>query len=182
MPWEIIMKEKLIIFFTNMSKVSLLFLVSFFCVGCDQATKFATQRLLEPDSVTNLLGGIIRIQLTQNEGSFLSLGSSLSAEWKFGIFIILAAIILFILLIYYFHSPSKAYLSTIALSLIISGGFSNLFDRIRYEGTVVDFLNIGIGNFRTGIFNIADVAITSGIILLVVSFLKKEIETFPLNR
>lgn len=171
--------KKLMIFFTNISKVTLLMLVSLFCVGCDQTTKFAAQKVLEPDSVTKLLGGIIRIQLAQNEGSFLGLGSELSLEWKFWIFIILVAIILFILLIYYFYSQSMSFLSSIALSLIISGGLSNLIDRIRYDGIVIDFLNVGIGGLRTGVFNIADVSITSGIILLMISFLKKEIEESP---
>jgi signal peptidase II len=173
------MKKKLFNFFINMPKASLLLLVSLFCVGCDQTTKFTAQRVLEPDSVTKLLGGTIRIQLAQNEGSFLGLGSSLPAEWKLWIFVILVAIILVILLIYYFHFEAGNSLSTLSLSLIISGGFSNLIDRIIHDGIVIDFFNIGIGNLRTGILNIADVSITSGIVLLLVSFfLKKNQEYF----
>ena len=51
-------------------------------------------------------------------------------------------------------------------SLIFAGGASNLADRLLYDGYVVDFINIGIGSFRTGIFNIADVAITAGVVIL----------------
>jgi len=62
----------------------------------------------------------------------------------------------------------------LALSLIVSGGLSNFIDRIIYNGVVVDFLNIGIGNFRTGILNIADIAITLGIILMLYGSLIKD--------
>jgi signal peptidase II len=53
------------------------------------------------------------------------------------------------------------------LALLIGGGVSNLVDRIS-RGAVVDFLNLGIGSLRTGIFNVADMAIMSGIALLIV--------------
>lgn len=55
----------------------------------------------------------------------------------------------------------------LALSLFIGGGTSNLLDRLLHGGYVVDFINIGIGPVRTGIFNVADVAISLGMILLV---------------
>ena len=50
-------------------------------------------------------------------------------------------------------------------ALIVSGGASNWIDRVA-TGSVIDFLNVGIGPFRTGIFNVADVAIVAGIALL----------------
>jgi signal peptidase II len=49
--------------------------------------------------------------------------------------------------------------------LIVGGGVSNLIDRLRYGGYVVDFLNVGIGSLRTGIFNVADMAIMAGVII-----------------
>src|SRR5207249_7753307 len=50
---------------------------------------------------------------------------------------------------------------------ILGGGLSNLLDRVAYGGYVVDFINLGIGSLRTGIFNAADVAITVGVLLVV---------------
>ena len=47
-------------------------------------------------------------------------------------------------------------------SLVIGGGFSNLIDRLLNDGAVVDFVSVGVGNLRTGIFNLADVAIMIG--------------------
>jgi signal peptidase II len=56
-------------------------------------------------------------------------------------------------------------------SLIVGGGFSNLVDRIFNRGIVVDFMNMGVGGLRTGIFNVADVAIMAGVGLLLLNTL-----------
>jgi len=59
----------------------------------------------------------------------------------------------------------------VALSLILSGGVGNIIDRLSHDGRVVDFMNMGIGagrwSLRTGIFNVADLAIVGGLLLLV---------------
>jgi signal peptidase II len=55
----------------------------------------------------------------------------------------------------------------VALSLVAGGGISNLIDRFLYDGRVTDFLNVGIGSLRTGIFNLADMAILAGALLLI---------------
>ena len=70
----------------------------------------------------------------------------------------------------------------IAFAFIIAGGGSNIIDLIL-EGKVVDFLNIGIGDFRSGIFNIADMAIMAGLFLILPMAFKssvpKEKESVP---
>jgi signal peptidase II len=57
----------------------------------------------------------------------------------------------------------------VALALVAGGGISNLIDRLLYNGRVTDFLNVGIGGVRTGIFNVADMAIMAGALLLLVN-------------
>lgn len=64
----------------------------------------------------------------------------------------------------------------LGISLVFAGGVGNLIDRIIHHGSVVDFINIGIGSFRTGIFNIADVAIMGGSIFLFLLALHKQKE------
>jgi signal peptidase II len=54
----------------------------------------------------------------------------------------------------------------IGLCLLTGGGLGNLIDRISNNGAVTDFLRLGIGPLRTGIFNLADVAIVSGVLML----------------
>jgi len=56
----------------------------------------------------------------------------------------------------------------LALGLLWAGGVSNLVDRVLH-GSVVDFMNIGVGWLRTGIFNVADMAITIGVLLILLS-------------
>ena len=66
------------------------------------------------------------------------------------------------LLAYLFISKPQNPIVSVAIALIVGGGVSNLIDRLRYGGYVVDFLNVGIGSLRTGIFNVADMAIMVG--------------------
>ena len=52
--------------------------------------------------------------------------------------------------------------------MIVAGGVSNWIDRVM-RGSVPDFINLGIGPVRTGIFNVADVAITLGAVVLLLA-------------
>ena len=72
------------------------------------------------------------------------------------------------LLAYTLLAKSSQGLFVFALALILSGGSSNLIDRFVNEGYVVDFINLGAGSLRTGIFNVADIAIVVGASLLCV--------------
>jgi signal peptidase II len=68
-----------------------------------------------------------------------------------------------------------------ALTLIVAGGAANLLDRLAY-GAVVDFLNLGIGGrLRTGIFNVADLAIAAGAAVLALSSNGRE-DAGPVDR
>jgi signal peptidase II len=55
----------------------------------------------------------------------------------------------------------------VAYALLAGGGAGNLWDRLA-GGAVTDFLNLGIGPVRTGIFNVADLAIVAGVVVLLV--------------
>jgi len=72
---------------------------------------------------------------------------------------------------------SKQHLAPlIALSLVFSGGISNAYDRVMNNGAVIDFLNIDIGAVRTGIFNVADIAIMLGAFLLLFTQNKNKVK------
>jgi signal peptidase II len=140
------------------------------CVGCDQATKFIVKDYLASAERISFWGDIVRFEYTENRGAFLSLGSSLPEEWRSLLFIMGVGLLLLALLTYLFFLAGRAQLlSIVAFSLVCGGGLSNLLDRVAYRGSVIDFLNIGFGSLRTGIFNVADVAITVGVLLLFVS-------------
>jgi len=82
--------------------------------------------------------------------------------------LILLGVFLFLLL-----ARFPGALAPSALSLVLAGGVGNLIDRVFRDGRVVDFMNMGVsaGDFslRTGIFNVADLAIVAGVVLLVAS-------------
>jgi signal peptidase II len=144
--------------------VLLLFILS---VGCDQLTKEAAHQYLALQPPQSWFYDTVRLHYAENTGAFLSLGGDLSEGVRVFLFQVFPTLCLVVLAIVLFAQPIP--LSTaIAWSLVLSGGLGNLLDRIMNDGRVIDFMNLGIGPLRTGIFNVADVCITIGVVLLIV--------------
>jgi len=102
------------------------------------------------------------------------MGASLPAAWRQAIFLVGPGGALLTLLGYVLCSRSLSPSSRLGLSLVLAGGVGNLVDRIRYDGVVVDFLNVGIGPLRTAIFNVADLAILAGALVLMAGSLSAQ--------
>lgn len=138
------------------------------CVGCDQAVKvLARNRLAEAPPLT-LLNGVVRLEYVENPGSFLSLGANLPDPVRFVLFVGITGAILAAGLAFAVRSKRLDGWQKTAVLLAVGGGIGNLIDRIAH-GAVVDFVSVGVGPLRTGIFNFADVAITTGLVLLLLS-------------
>jgi signal peptidase II len=137
------------------------------CVGCDQVSKSAARTMLHSGVTESLFSDSLRLQLTENPGSFLSLGASLPAHLRFTLFTAAVAVILIGLVCAALFARRLSAPRFVALALVAGGGISNLIDRLLHDGRVTDFLNVGIGSLRTGIFNLADMAILAGALLLV---------------
>ena len=143
------------------------------CVGCDQLTKDVAQQYLASEPPRSWLHDTVRLEYAENTGAFLSLGSGLS-EWLRTIFFrVFPALWLIGLAIFLFVDKQMPPLSVMAWSFVLSGGIGNLLDRLLHDGRVIDFMNVGIGSLRTGIFNVADVCITMGLSLLVLEVLQR---------
>ncbi|HEX9786613.1 MAG TPA: signal peptidase II [Candidatus Binatia bacterium] len=149
----------------------LVMFVILLCVAIDQATKWLAMKYLGPDGFISFAGDVFRLQYAENTGAFLSLGSSLPQPWRHIVFTVFVGLFLLALLAYVLCNRTLSPTYRAYLSLVCGGGLSNLIDRIVYDGRVVDFLNLGFGPIRTGIFNVADLAITAGAILLAVDSL-----------
>ena len=143
------------------------------CVGCDQTTKSVAQSYLSQAETMSLLGDTVRLQLAFNSGAFLGLGASLPEFWRQMLFNVCVGVLLLGLLGYALFSKRITPAGVLATVLIVAGGISNLADRLAYDGYVVDFINLGVGALRTGIFNIADVFIVMGALVVVASTAKK---------
>lgn len=163
---------------TRRLNIFLLFAVLSSTVGCDRVTKHIAITSLAgtPDRV--LFAGIVRLQYAENPGGFLSLGSDLSAGARFAIFSVGTGLLLILVLIIAIHSYRSQW-QTAAITLMFAGGASNLADRIL-RGTVIDFVSLGVGSVRTGVFNLADLAIAAGICMLLFRWSDSSARTTPL--
>ncbi len=160
----------------RMWRLGLVVLVLVSCVGCDQATKNIARGSLASSSVS-LLNDSIRFEYTENPGAFLGLGSKLPHEARFLLLVIFSSASLLFTLAFTVSARNLDVEQWVGLSLLAGGGVGNLIDRIFNDGAVVDFVRLGIGSFQTGVFNLADVAIVVGIILLLLGSTKGKRET-----
>ena len=134
-------------------------------VGCDRVTKHLAIENLAGGPTHSFLGDTIRLTYAQNTGGFLSLGAGLPPALRTAVFTIATGVILLLMGALAWRERGSLWHAA-AFSLFVAGGASNWFDRVN-DGSVVDFLNVGIGWLRTGIFNVADVAIMLGVALFV---------------
>jgi signal peptidase II len=135
-------------------------------VGCDQITKNFARRGLANSEPIVFLNNVFRLQYAENPGAFLNLGAGSSENLRFWVFTLVVGLFLAVMLIYLLISPNNSKAKIVSFSLVLGGGVGNLIDRVFNEGRVIDFMNIGIGSLRTGVFNVADVAISCGVVWL----------------
>ena len=152
-----------------MKKILLICLSIFCLVGCDYSSKSIAKDNLKDQPVHSYLGGNLKLVYAENSGGMLSLGDTLPYKLKLVIFKILVALVMCFFFIYILYKKAIRRGTLVGLILIISGGLGNLIDRIMNDGKVVDFLIMSLYNFHTGIFNIADMYVTAGVIILILS-------------
>lgn len=150
----------------TVKRILLLLCVLTVCVGCDQTTKLLAESSLPSEQRLSFFADTVRLQVAHNEGAFLSWGGTLPESFRVAALRGGVAAMLAAMLMYALFSKKIGGLTMFAASLIFSGGVSNLIDRFAHNGYVIDFLNLGVGSLRTGIFNVADIAIALGALLL----------------
>jgi signal peptidase II len=159
----------------RISRLGLLLAVLISCIGCDRVTKSIATRTLAPLPRQSFLGDTIRLEFALNPGAFLGMGGQLEPATRFWLLVGANAVVMVILAYVLLVKWNMARLPFAAGALILAGGIGNLIDRVSQNGLVTDFLNVGIGPLRTGIFNVADMAITGGCVLFLwVSWRKDE--------
>lgn len=143
------------------------------CVVCDRAAKDAAESLRGRPPV-EIAGGIITLSYAENSGALMSIGAGLPEKTRFLIFTAGVGVLLAGITGVLMFASGLPKALVIAFSLILAGGGSNLFDRISNDGRVVDFIMLGAGVFRTGIFNLADVAIVLGASVLLLTMARRK--------
>jgi signal peptidase II len=160
---------------TRAVRLALVAAVLLCSVGCDQVAKTLARASLAASRPVSLLDDCVRFELAQNRGAFLSLGESLPGAARYLLFVVLVGGALALTLAFTLRLRSANPVQLVALSLLTGGGLGNLIDRLLHDGAVVDFVSIGVGTLRTGIFNIADAAITLGVLLLLIPWRRSSI-------
>ena len=145
--------------------LALVILSSF--IGCDQATKHYATETLQYSEPQSYLGDTVRLDYALNRDGFLSLGSNLTPNVRFCIFIGLNLCVMLAITVMLIYNWNASLVIFSSLAYILAGGIGNLIDRISNDGLVTDFVNVGVGPIRTGIFNVADVGVMFGAAALV---------------
>ena len=130
----------------------------------DILTKWIAVRDLYPRGVPReVFGDVVRLTLVYNRGAAFGLHLGQYSRW---IFLVLTIAALLILAQLYRATPAREIARTLAIALVSGGAIGNLIDRVRGPQGVVDFIDIGIGDMRWPTFNVADMAVSTGAILL----------------
>jgi signal peptidase II len=142
-----------------------------FNIAIDQVSKVLVRANFEYGEIKTLIGDSLIMQYVENKGAFLGMGSDMNDTLRLIFLLILPTLVLGYLIYYIITNKTIDKLSTIALSCIAGGGIANVFDRIVF-GKVTDFFFIDLGGiFKTGIFNVADMSVTFGMIVLVYTWI-----------
>lgn len=118
-----------------------------------------------------LVGEWLRVTLAYNSGAALSLSFGAASRLIFGG---VATVAIMGLLLLYRRTPPDARLRAAALALVAGGALGNLLDRLRSPLGVIDFIDVGIGDSRFWIFNVADIGVTVGALLLALVLWREE--------
>ncbi|XMO87600.1 signal peptidase II [Algibacter sp. AS12] len=155
-------------------------LVIVLTIATDQISKVVVKQNVtlrtevNPGERIPIIGDAFILMHVENTGAFLGMGSELNDTLRVLLLLVLPILVLGFVLRHIFLDKSLDNWSLFAFASIIGGGIANVYDRIVY-GRVTDFLFIDLGGvFRTGIFNLADLSVTTGMIILVFMTFKKK--------
>jgi signal peptidase II len=142
-------------------------------MAADLITKRWALAALERQS-SELLGGLVPLTLAFNKGAAFGIRIGEDSRW---FFVPVTMIALVLLAALFRQAVDGDHLRIVSISLIVSGAIGNLYDRVRWDRGVVDFIGpIDLGLWDFPIFNVADMAITCGAVLLAISFWFEEQE------
>ncbi|PRR70168.1 Lipoprotein signal peptidase [Moorella humiferrea] len=125
-------------------------------LGLDQLTKYIVRINFQPNESLPVINSFFHLTYVNNPGAAFGLFA-----YKTPVFVAITVLVVAVILIAYRILPPGSPVMRLALALITGGALGNLIDRLRF-GYVVDFLDFRVWP----VFNLADVAIVSGVILL----------------
>ena len=150
-------------------------------IALDQISKVLVRAYVVPGTQSNIISKYFTLHNVENVGAFLGMGSELNPTLRLILLLILPIVVLGFVLVHILKNKNLDTMSLIAFSGIIGGGIANVFDRIAF-GKVTDFFYIKLTDvMHTGVFNMADLFVTTGMILLLIVSFKKKKDTPKIN-
>jgi signal peptidase II len=132
----------------------------------DQVSKLLILQKFQPGEILPVIPEFFNLTLTFNPGAAFGLWTNLPPGWREFALGASIALALTVVIIFLRQPMYQTKLARISLSAILGGALGNIIDRLVY-GSVVDFLDVYIGNSHWPAFNVADSAISLGVIVLV---------------
>lgn len=145
------------------SRAVLVVLTFISCVGCDQFAKAMAREHIAVGETHSYFHDTFRLTHAENPGAFLSLGAKLPEKVRVMLFSVAVMGIALLALAGALFMRHIGHHQIVGLTLIAAGGFGNWIDRVVHAGHVTDFMNVGVGSLRTGIFNVADMVLMAGV-------------------
>jgi len=143
-------------------------------VLADCTTKaLAVERLSPAYEPHEVVGSMLQLTLAYNPGTAFGLDLG---PWSRPLLIATTVVIVMVLLRTYRRAPAGDGARAMALALVCGGAVGNLLDRLRSARGVVDFIDVGLGAHRFWTFNLADVGVTTGAVLLMLVLWRQEQE------
>jgi len=146
-----------------------LFLLLAFAI--DQGSKYLARQWV-PAAGSEFFAGWVRLSLVENHGGFLGIAADLPDALRHFFLIGCVGLLLFACLLLLFRASKQHSPYRFSLAGIAGGGLGNMIDRLHGDGGVTDFLILGAGTMKTGIFNLADVFIVVGSFVLGYQFFR----------
>jgi signal peptidase II len=156
---------------SGVNKTALLLAVVAAVVALDVVTKMWVVQNFTVGEIRLVLGNVLRLTYTHNRGAAFGINVG---EHSRLFFLVLSLVALVVLGLIYRATSATDVVRLFAVALVAGGAIGNIIDRLRYAEGVVDFIDVGIGQHRWPIFNVADMAVSSGAILLLISFYFEE--------
>jgi signal peptidase II len=142
----------------------------------DQLSKYFISIYLPPQQPVAILENFLHINYIRNVGAAFGLLSHLSSQVRTPLFLGISILAILMILFFFSRLEAKQSFLSSSLSLILGGALGNFLDRIRL-GYVVDFLDFHwYDRYHWPAFNIADTAITVGVILLILEVISSSKE------
>ena len=149
-------------------------------VAIDQATKLSIVQSMRLNESIPIVPNLFSLTYIRNPGAAFGLLAGSSDAFRMVFFGVTSLLALALLGTILFRLPKKDWLGQLSIAGILGGAIGNLIDRLRY-GEVIDFLDVYVDSYHWPAFNVADSAISVGVVFLIIHFAfeKKDVTLLP---